>query len=199
MFLRNFGANQYDLPVFYENGVSNPFMECPPNDSTQHYIPEFTFTNQDGEAVGRTEMEGKITIVDFFFTSCPSICPIMSKEMERVNDMFRDEPAVQIMSISIDPTYDTPEVLKEYADKHGAIPGKWHFLTGPPEETYQLAKCGFVLPTVDGMGNPDDFVHSDKFALIDEQGRIRGYYSGTNREDVDLLILETKVLLHGKS
>jgi len=89
--------------------------------------------------------------------------------------------------------------LKEYADKHGAIPGKWHFLTGPPEETYQLAKCGFVLPTVDGMGNPDDFVHSDKFALIDEQGRIRGYYSGTNREDVDLLILETKVLLHGKS
>jgi len=199
MFLRNFGENQYDLPVFYENGVSNPFMECPPNDSTQHYIPEFTFTNQDGEAVGRTEMEGKITIVDFFFTSCPSICPIMSKEMERVNDMFRDEPAVQIMSISIDPTYDTPEVLKEYADKHGAIPGKWHFLTGPPEETYQLAKCGFVLPTVDGMGNPDDFIHSDKFALIDEQGRIRGYYSGTNREDVDLLILETKVLLHGKS
>lgn len=199
LFLRNYGENKYDLPIFYENGISNPFMDCGPNDSTQHYIPEFTFTNQNNEPVGRSDMEGKITIVDFFFTSCPSICPIMSKEMERVNDIFRNEPAVQIMSISIDPTYDTPEILSEYAEEHNAIPGKWHFLSGPKDETYELAKCGFVLPTIDGMGVPDDFVHSDKFALIDEQGRIRGYYSGTNRDDVDLLILETKVLLHGKS
>ncbi|TNF44120.1 MAG: SCO family protein, partial [Cytophagales bacterium] len=164
-----------------------------------HYIPEFSFMNQNGESMGRAEMEGKITIVDFFFTSCPSICPIMSKEMERVNDMFRDESRVQIMSISIDPEYDTPEILKSYADRHNAIPGKWHFLSGPKEETYQLAKCGFVLPTLDGNGVPDDFVHSDKFVLIDEQGRIRGYYSGTDREAVDLLMLETKVLLHGKN
>ena len=142
-------------------------------------------------------MEGKITIVDFFFTSCPSICPVMSKEMERVNDMFREEPQVQIMSISIDPEYDTPEILQEYAQKHNASSDKWQFLSGPVDETYQLARCGFILPALDGMGVPDDFVHSDKFVLVDELGRIRGYYSGTNREDVDLLMLETKVLLHG--
>lgn len=198
MFLRGFGKNEYDLPVFFEKGVDNPFLECPVGDTTQHYIPDFTFTNQEGNPIGRKQMEGKVTIVDFFFTSCPSICPVMSKEMERVNDMFREEPKVQIMSISIDPEYDTPQILKTYADEHNAISGKWHFLTGPKDVTYQLARCGFVLPTLDGNGVPDDFVHSDKFILIDELGRIRGYYSGTNREDVDLLMLETKVLLYGK-
>src|SRR5690606_14806291 len=198
VFLRGFGKNEYDLPIFFQKGVDNPFMECPPTDTTQHYIPEFSFLNQEGKPIGRADMEGKITIVDFFFTSCPSICPVMSREMERVNDIFRDQPNVQIMSISIDSEYDTPTVLQEYADEHNAIPGKWHFLSGPKEETYRLAKCGFVIPTVDGNGVPDDFVHTDKFMLIDELGRIRGYYSGTSREDVDLLILETKVLLHGK-
>ncbi len=132
------------------------------------------------------------------FTSCPSICPIMSKEMERVNDHFRDDPQVQLMSISIDPEYDTPELLKEYAQKHHAISGKWHFLSGPKLETYRLARCGFVLPTLDGNGIADNFVHSDKFILVDDLGRIRGYYSGTSREEVDLLMLETKILLHGK-
>ncbi|WP_268035952.1 SCO family protein [Algoriphagus sp. PAP.12] len=197
MFLRGFGENHYDLPIFYQNGVDNPFKECNFEDSTQHYIPEFAFTNQEGKTIGRKDMEGKITIVDFFFTSCPSICPVMSKEMERVNDMFRNNPEVQILSISIDPEYDTPEILQEYADEHHATPGKWHFLSGSKLETYELARCGFILPTVDGLGNPDDFIHSDKFTLVDDQGRIRGYYSGTNREDVDLLMLETKVLLHG--
>ncbi|MCM0059415.1 MAG: SCO family protein [Algoriphagus sp.] len=198
LFLKGFGKNEYDLPIFFQTGVDNPFQECPVSANSQHYIPEFTFTNQDGQPVGRNQMEGKITIVDFFFTSCPSICPVMSKEMERVNDHFREEPMVQILSISIDPTFDTPEILKSYAEKHHAIPGKWQFLSGTKEETFQLARCGFVLPALDGNGVPDDFVHSDKFILIDELGRIRGYYSGTTREQVDLLILETKILLHGK-
>lgn len=198
LFLKGFGKNEYDLPIFFQNGVDNPFQECPSSDSSQHYIPEFRFTNQEGKLIGRKEMEGKITIVDFFFTSCPSICPVMSKEMERVNDHFRGEPNVQILSISIDPTYDTPQILKAYAEEHHAIPGKWHFLSGSKEETFQLARCGFVLPALDGNGVPDDFVHSDKFILIDDQGRIRGYYSGTTREEVDLLMLETKILLHGK-
>lgn len=171
LFLKGFGNNTYDIPVYFEKGVDNPFKECPVADSTQHYIPEFAFTNQVGKTVGRAEMEGMVTIVDFFFTSCPSICPKMSAEMERVNDMFRDYDNVRIMSISIDPTYDTPEILKEYADEHNAKAGKWDFLTGGVQETYDLAKCGFMIPTVDGMGVPDDFVHSDKFMLIDELGR----------------------------
>ncbi len=197
MFLRGFGTNTYDIPIYYQTGTDNPFKECPITDTTQHYIPDFTFVNQEGNPVGKTQMEGKITIVDFFFTSCPSICPVMSQEMERVNDMFRDEPRVQILSISIDPEFDTPEILKEYADDHNAVAGKWDFLSGGKLETYQLAKCGFVIPALDGNGVPDDFAHSDKFTLVDEKGRIRGYYSGTSREDVDLLMLEAKILLYG--
>lgn len=198
LFLKGFGNNEYDLPIFFQKGVDNPFKECPVTDSTQHYIPDFTFINQEGKPIGRSQMEGKITVVDFFFTSCPSICPVMSKELSRVNDMFREEPRAQLMSISIDPEFDTPQVLKQYADEHEAIAGKWHFLSGPKLETFQLARCGFVLPALDGNGVPDDFVHSDKFILIDAEGRIRGYYSGTTREQVDLLILEMKILLYGK-
>lgn len=197
VFLKTFGNNKYDIPVLFENGVEDPFMECDMAENGQHYIPDFVLTSQDKTEIGRNEMKGKITIVDFFFTSCPSICPIMSTEMERVDDAFRNQDKVQIFSISIDPEYDTPEVLKEYAERHRATPGKWFFLTGEKQLIYDLARCGFILPTLDGNGVPDDFVHSDKFVLVDELGRIRGYYSGTNREDVDKLILETKILLHG--
>ncbi|MBS9522646.1 SCO family protein [Litoribacter ruber] len=196
VFLRTFGTNNYEIPVYYENGVDNAYAECPVSDE-QHYIPEFTFTSHLGEAIGREDMKDKVTIVDFFFTSCPSICPAMSNEMERVQDAFRDNDDVQIYSISIDPEYDQPEVLAEYAERHLAKPGKWHFLHGDKDQVYDLAKCGFILPTIDGMGEPDDFVHSDKFVLIDGEGRIRGYYSGTTREQVDELILETKILLNG--
>lgn len=196
LFLRGFSQNQYDIPVFYENGVEDPFGQCGFAEGQQHYIPDFTFLSQDSTSVGRDDMKGKITIVDFFFTSCPSICPIMSSEMERVQDAFRNEEKVQIFSISIDPEYDSPSVLAEYAAEHGATKDKWFFLNGPKEEAHDLARCGFALPIADGMGIPEDFVHSDKFILVDGAGRIRGYYSGTEREGVDKLILETKILLH---
>lgn len=198
LFLRGFSSNAYDIPVLYQSGVDDAFNECGFTDTGQHYIPEFTFLDQSQRAIGRSDMEGKITIVEFFFTSCPSICPIMSAEMERVQDVFRNDEHVQIYSISIDPEFDTPDVLASYAAKHRAREGKWFFLSGPKEETYRLARCGFVLPTIDGKGEPEDFIHSDKFILVDELGRIRGYYSGTEREGVDQLILETKILLHGK-
>ena len=197
IFLKGFTQNQYDIPVFFENGIEDPFQECGYPSGEQHYIPEFTFYSQDSARIGRPDMEGKITIVDFFFTSCPSICPIMSSEMERVQDAFRNDPEVQIFSITVDPEYDTPGVLTDYASKHGASEGKWFFLNGPQQETLDLIRCGFALPFVDGQGQPEDVVHSDKFMLVDGEGRIRGYYSGTEREEVDKLILETKILLYG--
>ncbi|SHM57728.1 protein SCO1/2 [Cyclobacterium lianum] len=199
LFLRGFTSNEYDIPVLYEQGVEDPYQECDYGENTgQHFIPDFTFTDQYNRPVGREDMQGKITIVDFFFTSCPSICPVMSSEMERVQDAFRDEQEVQIFSISIDPEYDSPEVLAAYAERHLAEKDKWYFLTGNKDRIYDLARCGFVLPTIDGEGVPEDFIHSDKFVLIDELGRIRGYYSGTQREGVDQLILETKILLYDK-
>jgi protein SCO1 len=198
LFLKTFGTNQYDIPIYYQDGVENPFKECNVVESGQHYIPDFELTDQDTKARGRKDMKDKITVVDFFFTSCPSICPVMSKEMERVDAAFRNESEVQIFSISIDPEYDTPEILASYSKDHDATAGKWHFLTGDKTKIYELARCGFILPTLDGMGVAEDFVHSDKFVLVDGEGRIRGYYSGTNRDEVDRLILEIKILMHGK-
>lgn len=198
LFLKTFSANEYVIPVLFEEGVEDPFETCEMVRGEQHYIPEFSLTSHQQQSIGSEEMSGKITIVDFFFTSCPSICPIMSTEMERIDDAFRNEDDVQIYSISIDPEYDTPEVLSSYAELHRATPDKWHFLTGDKSDIYRLARCGFILPVADGYDDPEDFIHSDKFILIDDLGRIRGYYSGTNRDDVDKLILETKVLLHGR-
>jgi protein SCO1 len=198
LFLKVFGQNNYEIPVFYETGVENPFQECNFIENETHVIPEFSLISQTGLPVSRSDMSGKFTIVDFFFTSCPSICPVMSSEMERVKNVFLDNQDVQIFSISIDPEYDTPEVLKEYAERHDAPSNQWFFLTGDKNQIYELARCGFILPTLHGGNEPDDFVHSDKFILVDQLGRIRGYYSGTNKEEVDRLILETKILLYGK-
>jgi protein SCO1 len=197
LFLKVFGKNNYEIPVFYETGVDNPFRECEFEENVQHLIPEFKLISHLGDSVDRQVMQGKITIVDFFFTSCPSICPIMSSEMERVNNVFLGTQEVQILSISIDPEFDTPEVLKDYADRHDAKEKKWLFLSGEKNEIYNLARCGFILPTMHGGAIPDDFVHSDKFVLVDDLGRIRGYYSGTNKDEVDRLIVETKILLYG--
>ncbi|MDN3687186.1 SCO family protein [Cyclobacterium jeungdonense] len=197
LFLRGFSSNEYTIPILYEQGVEDPYQQCDYGGNTgQHYIPEFELTDHLNRGIQREDMRGKITIVDFFFTSCPSICPVMSSEMERVQDAFRKEDKVQIFSISIDPTYDTAEVLADYAERHRAEKDKWFFLTGNKEQIYDLARCGFVLPTIDGQSVPDDFIHSDKFVLVDELGRIRGYYSGTERESVDRLVLETKILLY---
>jgi len=197
LFLKAFGTNNYEIPVLYETGVENPFGECDFQENVTHTIPDFTLTSHNGELINSGSMEGKLTIVDFFFTSCPSICPIMSSEMERVKNVFLETEDVQIFSISIDPEYDTQEVLFDYAQRHDAPKNKWYFLTGEKEEIYNLARCGFILPTMHGGDVPDDFVHSDKFVLVDDIGRIRGYYSGTNKEEVDRLIVETKILLYG--
>jgi protein SCO1/2 len=197
LFFRGFTSNEYTIPILYEQGVEDPYQQCDYGGSTeQHYIPDFLLVDQYNREIGREEMKGKVTIVDFFFTSCPSICPVMSSEMERVQDAFRGEKQVQLFSVSIDPTYDTPKILAEYAERHRAEKDKWFFLTGDKDRIYELARCGFVLPTIDGASVPEDFIHSDKFVLVDELGRIRGYYSGTERESVDQLILETKILLY---
>lgn len=197
LFLRGFTSNEYSIPILYEQGVEDPYQQCDYGGNTgQHFIPDFSLVDQFDRSIGREDMGGKITVVDFFFTSCPSICPVMSSEMERVQDAFRNDDRVQLFSISIDPTYDTPEVLSEYADRHRAERDKWFFLTGDKGSIYELARCGFVLPTIDGDSVPEDFIHSDKFVLVDELGRIRGYYSGTERESVDELIVETKILLY---
>ncbi|WP_338768839.1 SCO family protein [Bernardetia sp. ABR2-2B] len=168
---------------------------CEPNfvDSTHRTIP-FSLTNQLGETISQEDLRGNIYVANFILTRCTqNICPKMASEMIRVQEAFKDDKNVKIISYSIDPTYDTPKVLKEYAEKYGADNSKWHFLTGTEEEIFQQAKCSYFLPAEkkDTYVNID---HSERFVLVDKKGQIRGYYKGTDLNDVDRLIHEIQVL-----
>lgn len=159
-------------------------------------VPEFTFLNQDSLFISNEDFNNKVHVVEFFFTSCPSICPIMNKNMKKIETQFGSRADFGIASISIDPEHDTPAVLKEYAEGYEVFSQNWHFLTGKKEEIYQLANQGFnifasVNPRVAG-----GFEHQGYFALIDKDGYIRSrtdrfdnpiiYYMGIDQEDVDV-------------
>jgi protein SCO1/2 len=173
-------------------------------------VPEFTFLNQDSLFISNEDFNNKVYVVEFFFTSCPSICPIMNKNMKKIETQFGSRADFGIASISIDPEHDTPAVLKEYAEGYEVFSQNWHFLTGKKEEIYQLANQGFnifasVNPRVAG-----GFEHQGYFALIDKDGYIRSrtdrfdnpivYYMGIDQEDVevqevDLLMEDIEKLL----
>jgi protein SCO1/2 len=195
VFLKQFGRNEYKLDVFYPEGVISTNSFCNFEEGKQHTIPAFHMANQDGKLVTNEIFAHGITVVNFFFTSCPTICPTMNSEMLRVQESFENRKDIQILSFSVDPEYDTSEVLKEYGQRLGVNNNMWNMLTGDIEEIYSLARCGFILPVEHGGDDPFEFIHSEKFILVDKESRIRGYYDGTSRKDVDRLIIEIQVLL----
>jgi protein SCO1/2 len=142
-------------------------------------LPEFVLIDQDSQPYGTEQLRGKAWIADFVFTQCPSRCPMLTREMARIQTDLRGKgwDDVQLVSISVDPENDTPEILAAYAAKHGAQTGSWQFLTGERDEIWSLSVDGFQLPianTENGLEGP--ILHSNKFVLTDRQGRIRGYY-----------------------
>ncbi len=168
-------------------------------DTLYHRIPPFKLIDQDGDTVNQSIIKGKLYVADFFFTRCGTICPKISSQLTRVQDIFRDNTTIRFLSFSVDPEHDSPAKLKEYAQRYDAIPDKWYFLTGKKADIYNLAMTGFYLPAVDAgvkAGKPDEtFIHSEKLVLVDKEGIVRGFYDGTDKEDVDRLVLEIRVLL----
>ena len=168
-------------------------------------VPEFSFTDQDGNTITNKDYEGKVYVVEFFFTSCKTICPIMNKNMLRVQNEFYGNPNVGIASFTIDPNYDTPSVLKEYAKNYGITKPQWHFLTGEKEKIHDLANSGFNLYVGESAEAEDGFEHSGLFALIDQNGDIRSrkdsygnpiiYYNGLEDDGIKILIEDIKNLL----
>lgn len=209
LFLKNFGQNHFSLPRYYplidstsgEVRVEKKLMDGKTfTDTAFHQIPGFRLTNQANQQVTAQVIDGKIHVADFFFARCPGICPKMSSQLSRVQDVFRDNSNVVIVSYTVDPEHDTPEELAKYAQQYGAIPGKWHLLTGDKAEIYTLAKKGYFVTAKEDQPQSenleDQFVHTDKFVLVDQKRRIRGYYNGTDPEDVDRLLVEIKILLY---
>ena len=193
-FLRGFGENKFVIPVYHQNAAEMSSDICVFPEG-QHYIPEFNLVNQKNKPLTTSYFDDHITVVNFFFTSCPTICPVMSNELIRVQGNFYDNPNVRVLSVTVDPEYDQPDVLARYAELAGAHEKKWNFATGDKQGIYELIRCGFILPAQEAVTVSADFVHSDRFVLVDSQRRIRGYYSGTDRSDVDRLIVEMKILL----
>ncbi len=164
-----------------------------------HKIGDFSFTDQTGKAFGLKDVEGKVFVAEYFFSTCGTICPKMTAQMERVHQQFKHTNQVEILSFTVDPANDTVARLAEYAKEHHADSKQWHFLTGEKEKLYEAARRSFFVlkpAAVENQGDVgSDFIHTNNFVLIDKQLRIRGYYDGTSAHDVDRLMKDMERLL----
>jgi protein SCO1/2 len=164
-----------------------------------HKIGEFSFMNQDGKPFGLRDVKGNVFVAEYFFTTCQTICPRMNDQMQRVQQAFKEEAKFKILSFTVNPEVDTVEQMRRYAQEHHAISGKWHFLTGDKTKLYEVARRYFFLlkkSEVENQGDVgSDFIHTNNFVLIDKEQRIRGYYDGTNPQEVDKLIRDAKLIL----
>ncbi|TRW22775.1 SCO family protein [Flavobacterium zepuense] len=145
-----------------------------------HKIAPFAFTNQNGKTITQNDYKGKIYVADFFFTTCQTICPIMTTNMVWLQDKIKDMPDVMLLSHSVTPDIDTVPVLKAYADEKGAIDGKWNLVTGDKKDIYYIARKSYLAVKTSDSSELYDMVHTENFILVDQKGRIRGFYNGTN-------------------
>lgn len=197
LFLQT-GQNHYDpLPIL---GPREPVVSTI-NGSTEvdtlyHSVGSFSLLDQDSVVITEQIASGKISVVDFFFSTCTTICPKMSNQLMRVQSTCGNEGDLVILSFTVDPQNDSPSRLKQYAKEHNAKPGTWYFLTGEKDSIYRLARESYFLNALEGTGGADAFLHSESFLLIDKQGRIRGIYDGTDHFEVKKLIEDIAALRH---
>lgn len=182
------------LPIYGERHAETKTVDGKEvTDTVYQTIPQYKFINQYGDSISNKNLSGKIYVADFFFTSCPSICPVMHRNMLSVYNEFKNQNDFKILSHSIDPKYDSVAVMKKYADKLGISGSTWWFLQGKKDETYALAGKYLVSVAEDSKA-PGGYVHQGYFVLVDKQGRIRGAYDGTLPDKVQQMIADIKSL-----
>lgn len=159
-----------------------------------HTIGDFSFTNQNGKTITQEDYKDKIYIADFFFTTCPTICPIMTKNMAAIQAKIIDDPEVLLLSHSVTPQIDSVAQLKKYAVEKGVVDAKWNLVTGPKKDIYEIARKSYLAVKTDGDGGPFDMIHTENFILVDKERRIRGFYDGTKMEDIEKLLEDLTVL-----
>jgi len=175
------------LPIYGEREVVG-------NDTVYHTIADFSFLDQDSAIVTHETYKDRIYVADFFFTSCRTICPIMKTQMLRVYDSIQNDPDVLLLSHTIDPEYDTVGLLRDFANRLGVKSSKWHFVTGEKESIYKIAQTSYFSTALEDKTEPDGFIHSGAFLLIDKERRIRGKYDGTKEDDVNRLLADIQRL-----
>ncbi|RKN82551.1 SCO family protein [Ulvibacterium marinum] len=180
----------------YQPSMVNPELV----DSTVHHvrkyhtIADFSLTNQNGKTVTQADYRDKIYVADFFFTTCPTICPIMTKNMAAIQEEIKDDDEILLLSHSVTPKIDSVAQLKKYALEKGVMDKKWNLVTGDKEQIYELARKSYLAVKTDGDGGPFDMIHTENFILVDKERRIRGFYDGTDSEEMDKLLSDLKVL-----
>ncbi|MCF8256826.1 MAG: SCO family protein [Flavobacteriales bacterium] len=160
-----------------------------------HCIAPFKLIDQRGDTVTNATFDGKIYVADFFFTTCPSICPKMTANMGAVVAHYKDDPRIMFLSHTVMPRVDSVPVLAAYGQEHGADPDRWKLVTGPKEHIYELARRSYFAVTTEGDGGEADFIHTENFILVDNKGRIRGFYDGTSKQEMDRLKKDVGLLM----
>lgn len=184
-----------ELPVYNPVDV-NPRLvdDSVKHISRNHRISDFNLINQNGEAITKEDFEGKIYVADFFFTRCQTICPIMAVNMKDLQEEFKNDPDLKFLSHSVTPVMDSVPVLRAYADKNEAIDGKWEITTGDKRHIYELARKSYFAVLDEGDGGDQDFIHTEQFILVDQEGQIRGFYDGTEKEEMQRIIDDISIL-----
>ena len=160
-----------------------------------HRISDFSLTNQNGKTVTQNDFKGKIYVADFFFTTCPTICIAMTDNLIKVQEKIKNNPNVMLLSHSVTPKMDSVAQLKKYALEKGVIDNKWHLVTGDKKVIYELARKSYLAVKEDGDGGPFDMIHTENFILVDPESRIRGFYDGTDLNEIDRLLEELDWLM----
>ena len=182
------------LPVFQPASVNSELVDTTiVHKINYHKISDFSLTNQNGEVVTQKKYENKIYVADFFFTTCQSICPIMTKNMKDIQNKLIIDSEVLLLSHTVFPEIDSVEVLKKYAVDNGVIDSKWDLVTGDKKEIYDLARKSY-LAAKDNSFSKYDMIHTENFVLIDKKKQIRGFYDGTNKEEVNRLLEDIEIL-----
>lgn len=184
-----------ELPVYNPSDV-NPRLvdDAVKHISRDHKVSDFKLINQNGEIITQENFENKIYVADFFFTRCQTICPVMAVNMAELQDHYKNDNEIKFLSHSVTPIMDSVPILKVYADKKGAIDGKWEITTGDKKHIYELARKSYFAVLDEGDGGDQDFIHTEQFILIDKKKQIRGFYDGTDTKEMQRIIDDIEIL-----
>ncbi|MGB5821178.1 MAG: SCO family protein [Saonia sp.] len=185
-----------ELPIYHPADLNPELVDGSLQDvNSDHTVSDFSLINQNGDTITQADYEGKVYVADFFFTRCPTICPVMSGNMEKLQEEFRNNDGIKLLSLSVTPEMDSVPVLRNYADKYGALDSVWNITTGDKKHIYALARKSYFAVVDTGDGGLQDFIHTPNFILVDTKKQIRGIYDGTKTEEMERLIKDIKNLL----
>ena len=183
------------LPIYQPNMVNAELVDSTlQHVKKYHRIADFSLLNQNGDTITQENYRDKIYVADFFFTTCPTICPIMTANLVEVQAALVNDPEVLLLSHSVTPEIDSVAQLKKYAIEKGVNDAKWNLVTGDKKQIYELARKSYLTVQEDGDGGPFDMIHTENFILVDKQRRIRGFYDGTKEEEMDRLLSDIEIL-----